>query len=123
MLIEGARWFVGRIVLGIERLTAPRPPVRTAEAQARIDAATRNLALYQFRACPFCVKVRHAMRRLGLNIELRDARKDPVHAAELRSEGGRYQVPCLRIENEDGIAWLYESKDIIRWLEERFSRS
>jgi glutathione S-transferase len=97
--------------------------LRTAEAQARIDAATRNMALYQFRACPFCVKVRHAMRRLGLNIELRDARKDPVHAAELRSEGGRYQVPCLRIENEDGIAWLYESKDIIRWLEERFSRS
>ena len=123
MLIETARWVVGRVVLGIERLTAPRPPVRTAEAQARVDAATRNLAVYQFLACPFCVKVRHAMRRLGLNIEIRDARRDPVHTAELRSEGGRYQVPCLRIENEDGTTWLYESKDIIAWLDERFSRS
>ena len=123
MLIETARRVVGRVVLGIEALTAPRPPQRTPEAQARIDARTAGLALYQFRACPFCVKVRRAMRRMGLNIELRDARGDTDRAAELRRDGGRYQVPCLRIEENGEVTWLYESNDIIAWLEQRFAQS
>ena len=120
MLLEAARWLVGRIVLGVEALTAPTPPQRSPEAQADVDAQTTGLVLYQFRACPFCVKVRHAMRRMGLNIELRDARGDPDIAAELRHEGGRYQVPCLRIEENGEIKWLYESSDIVAWLEQRF---
>ena len=120
MLLEAARWLVGRIVLGVEALTAPTPPQRSPEAQADVDAQTTGLVLYQFRACPFCVKVRHAMRRMGLNIELRDARGDPDSAAELRHEGGRYQVPCLRIEENGEIKWLYESSDIVAWLEQRF---
>lgn len=123
MLLEGARWLVGRAVLGIEAITAPKPPRREPEAQARVDALTANLALYQFRACPFCVRVRHAMRRLGLNIELRDARGNPARAAELRHQGGRYQVPCLRIEENGESTWLYESADIIAWLEQRFAQA
>ena len=123
MLLEAARWVVGQAVLAIEALTAPAPPQRSAEQQARIDARTAGLALYQFRACPFCVRVRHAMRRMGLNIELRDARGDPQRAAELRHEGGRYQVPCLRIEENGEITWLYESADIIAWLEQRFAQA
>lgn len=123
MLLEAARWVVGQVVLGIEALTAPTPPNRAPEEQARIDALTAGLALYQFRACPFCVRVRHAMRRMGLNIELRDARGDPATAAELRHRGGRYQVPCLRIEENGEVRWLYESADIITWLEQRFARA
>lgn len=122
MLLETARWIVGRGVLGLERLTAPRPPVRDPAEQARIDEATAALALYEFEACPFCVRVRQAMRRMGLNIERRNTRKDPDRAAELRDEGGRYQVPCLRIEEAGEVRWLYESKAIIAWLEERFSQ-
>jgi glutathione S-transferase len=30
-------------------------------------------------------------------------------------------VPCLRIEKEDGSSeWMYESKDIIAYLDERY---
>jgi glutaredoxin len=122
VLLEAARWLVGRVVLGVEAVTMPTPPERTPGAQARVDALTAGLALYQFRACPFCVRVRHAMRRMGLDIELRDARGDPATAAELRQGGGRYQVPCLRIEENGGVEWLYESADIIAWLEQRFAR-
>jgi len=123
MLLEAARWTVGRIVLAVERLTAPTPPNRSEEEQARIDAATAPLTLYEFQACPFCVRVRQAMRRMGLRIERRDVRRTPQWADELRSQGGRYQVPCLRIEEDGEVRWLYESDDIVDWLEQRFSQS
>jgi len=36
---------------------------------------------------------------------------------ELTKEGGKYKVPCLRIENDTGdIKWLYESNSIISYL-------
>ena len=85
--------------------------------QADLDARTEKYALYQFQACPFCVKVRREMRRQGLNIELRDARHDPVHRQALIDGGGRLKVPCLQIENEGGEPqWLYESDEIIAYL-------
>ena len=37
---------------------------------------------------------------------------------ELIAGGGRATVPCLRIErDEDETEWLYESVDIMRFLE------
>lgn len=122
MLLESARWLAGRIVLTVEKLTAPTPPQRSPEEQAAIDARTSNLAIYEFQACPFCMKVRQAMRRMGLKVELRDALGDPKWAAELREQGGRRQVPCLKIVDSEGNEeWLYESSDIIAWFEERFA--
>ena len=119
--MEIIRWLLARLVLLYDRLAQPDWPQRTPEAQARLDRATENLALYQFEACPFCVKTRHAMRRLGLNIELRDARRDETHRQRLLTEGGKLQAPCLRIPESDGSArWLYESNDIIDYLEDRF---
>ena len=116
------RWPLGQLILLIDFLTSPRAPVRTAEEQARIDAQTRGMALYQFKACPFCVKTRRAMKRLGLNIELRDARGDMQWRQQLLAEGGRLQVPCLYIPQSSADAqWLYESNDIIAYLEERFA--
>ena len=91
------RWPLGQLILLIDFLTSPRPPERAAEEQARIDAQTRGMALYQFKACPFCVKTRRAKKRLGLNIELRDARGNMQWRQQLLAEGGRLQVPCLYI--------------------------
>jgi glutaredoxin len=115
------RWFLGRIILTINFLTTPRGMKRSKEAQAQVDQQTRHLAIYQFHACPFCVKVRRALKRYSLNIELRDAKNNAMYKEELLKEGGRVQVPCLRITNDDGsVSWLYESSDIIRYLEQRF---
>ncbi len=37
--------------------------------------------------------------------------------ADLIAGGGKSQVPCLRIETENGdVRWLYESIDIVRYL-------
>ena len=63
------------------------------------------------------MKVRREIRRHGLNIELRDARNDPVHKQALIDGGGRHKVPCLRMKNADGDdTWMYESDDIIAYL-------
>ena len=116
------RWILGRIILLVDFLTTPRGPKRDAAAQQAIDAQTAELALYQFEACPFCVKVRRSMKRAGLNIETRDAKKDPQHRDELLAGGGRVKVPCLRIENTAGeVEWMYESNDIIAYLDKRFA--
>ena len=104
-----------------EKLSTPKGLSRTAAEQARVDEASKQLALYQFSACPFCIKVRKEIARLGLNIETRNAQHDADHRAALEAGGGQVKVPCLRIEHEDGSErWLYESDEIKAWLQERF---
>ena len=116
--MEILRWILGRLVLGYDALTRPKPVHRGAKEQDDLDAKTRKFALYQFNACPFCVKVRRELRRQAINIELRDARNDEVHKQALIDGGGRYKVPCLHISNEAGEpTWLYESNDIITYLQ------
>jgi glutaredoxin len=117
------RLILGPFLLLQERLTAPKGVVRGPEAQAEIDRQCRDLALYQFKTCPFCIKVRQEMRRLSLNIELRDAQHDAGHREALSLGGGRSMVPCLRIrDGQGGERWLYESGDIVAYLRERFGR-
>jgi glutaredoxin len=102
-------------------LTRPRGRVRPAEAQAAVDARTAKLALYHFPTCPFCLKVRRTLRRLSLNVELRDARSDDGHRAALVAGGGKAQVPCLLITDDAGQeTWLYESDDINAYLTREF---
>lgn len=111
------RWILGRMVLGYDFLTRPKPVTRSAAEQEKLDARTEKFVLYQFNACPFCVKVRRQIRKYALNIELRDARNDPAHREALIAGGGRHKVPCLRIAGESGAdTWLYESDEIVSYL-------
>jgi len=76
-----------------------------------------NLSLYHHQSCPYCAITRQAIKQTGLNIEQRDVLQNPQYRAELIKGGGKSQVPCLRIEKENGNThWLYESKDIIQYL-------
>jgi glutaredoxin len=109
------------ILLLMEHSLRPTPIQRPAARQAEVDAETRGLILYQFRACPFCIKVRRNMRRLNLDIEKRNANENPQYKAELIEGGGRWQTPCLRIENEGKVEWLYESGDIINYLNNKYA--
>jgi len=40
--------------------------------------------------------------------------------SELLSEGGKIQVPCLKITENDKITWMYETAEIATYLEKRF---
>lgn len=100
----------------------PKGLLRSAEAQATIDGECAQMALYHFSTCPFCIKVRHEMARLSLPIPLRDAQHDAVHRASLLQGGGKVQTPCLQITDSQGkVQWMYESGDIIKYLQQRFS--
>lgn len=102
-------------------LFRPTPMERTPEAQARVDQETARLSLYFFPSCPFCIAVRRQIRRLGLTIEERNIHQNRAWAEELGEQGGVVQVPCLRITQPDGeIAWLYESADIVKYLQQRY---
>ena len=116
------RWVLGQIILILDFITPPKPVVREAAAQKAIDDVTASMSMYQFKACPFCVKVRRELKRHALHIELRDAKKEGEFKAELTREGGRHKVPCLRIEKSDNsVEWLYESNDIIAHLKKQFN--
>lgn len=104
------------------RLAMPKGIVRTNEAQQKIGSECSELALYHFKTCPFCVKVRHEMARLSLPIELRDAQRNAELRAELLQGGGKIQTPCLRIDDGRGnVQWMFESNDIIKYLRQRFA--
>jgi len=110
------RWFLGCIILLFNFICTPRSKKRASEEQAKLDLQTSHFKLYQFKACPFCVKVRRAIKREGLNIETRDAKDNEQYRQELLEQGGKIKVPCLRIEQNGQTQWLYESNDIIAYL-------
>lgn len=88
-----------------------------------------DLALYFSPYCPYCHRVLNAMVELGATpdlqaanaggIALKDTTSDKTAAQELRQGGGKSTVPCLRIEHNGQIKWLYESLDIIAFLKDK----
>jgi len=75
--------------------------------------------LYQFPSCPYCARVRRFLDEVGAELPLRDILQDPRAYQELKEGGGSGQVPCLRIEVDGDVRWLYESLDIIEYLRGR----
>ncbi|WP_022942645.1 glutathione S-transferase N-terminal domain-containing protein [Psychromonas hadalis] len=114
------RWILGRLILLLNFIFSPKKLQRKATEQAAVDAQTKSLQLYQYAACPFCVKVRRDIRRNGLNIVTVDA-KLADNKQLLASQGGKVQVPCLRIEENNKVSWMYESSAISTYLNERFA--
>jgi glutaredoxin len=123
-IFKPVRWLLGQIIIFIDWLTRPKPMQRSVDTQAEVDQQTEKMALYHFQMCPFCVKTRRQIRRLALNIENRDARNDAQWNQELIKDGGKYQVPCLKITTADGsVQWMYESDEINSYLDEKFAVS
>jgi len=120
MILKLIRTGLGQIIIFLNYLFRPQQKKRTPIEQARINQKTQSFALYQFHACPFCVRVRRMITQLNLKIEYRDAKNDTTHREALLAGGGKIKVPCLRIEENDQVSWLYESLDINAYLSDRF---
>lgn len=122
MFFRALRLILMPFMLLWAKLAMPKGIVRGAEAQRQVDLECNQLALYHFKTCPFCIKVRHEMARLSLPITLRDAQHDAEHREALLQGGGKVQTPCLCITDAQGqVQWMYESNDIIQYLKQRFS--
>ncbi len=92
-------------------------PGEQRRLQRRLDEEVAGLKLYETRWCPFCMRVRLAVRSLGITLDGVDIDDDPEAAERLEREGGQRKVPCLFIpDDQGGGRWLYESGDIIEYL-------
>ena len=117
------RVVLGPVMLLKEALTRPTGMERSQAGQESVDQSCRSLALYQYKTCPFCIKVRQEMRRLSLNITKVDAQPEGPARAELTQQGGHTKVPCLKITDEAGNShWLYDSEKIIAYLRSHFAQ-
>lgn len=87
------------------------------------SSQTTSFSLYHYRSCPFCAYTRSAMKHIDIEVEERDIARNPTYRAELIKGGGRAQVPCLRIESKGEVRWLYESQDIVRFLQRQTAKA
>ena len=74
-------------------------------------------ALYYYDACPFCQMVLRSLNNVNVEVELRNTLTDPTNRQALIQGGSRSTVPCLRIEKDGQEQWMYESRDIIAFLQ------
>ena len=58
------------------------------------------------------------LKRHNFEIEMRST-FDAGYSAELKTGGGKTQVPCLKITSGEQETWMYESDDIVRYLDEQ----
>lgn len=78
------------------------------------------LELYQKEGCPYCQRVRAKMTELDLDYICRNVRDGGSRKAELLTKlGGMVQVPFL-VDTTRNVA-MYESEDIIKYLEKNYS--
>lgn len=71
-----------------------------------------KLELFKFDTCPYCMRVMRAIKD-RTDIAYCDIHQSEEHRQRLIRVGGKELVPCLFIDGEP----LYESADIIAWLE------
>ena len=84
------RWVLGIIILTLDTLIRPKSIKRSSVEQQKLNKITSSYSIYQFKACPFCVKVRRQVRKFGLEIEFRDAIIDSSAFTNLTGWKPRY---------------------------------
>ncbi len=92
------------------------PPPAVAPGRPSRNGAVLDLELFAKDRCPYCQRVYRAIRRLKAPVRVRDITRDAGALKTLVEVGGEEQVPCLFVDGKP----MYESADIIRFLEEQF---
>ena len=120
MIIKLIRNGLGEAIVVANKVFKPKQVQRSSDEQIRVNEACMGLSLYQFHRCYFCTKVRRVMTALKLDIALKNINENENYHSDLVSGGGKRKVPCLRIEEDSQVTWMYNSKDIIAYLDKRF---
>ena len=77
-----------------------------------------GLFLYYRQSCPFCRYVSAYLKSKGIVIDGKNIIENQKDLNELISRGGKRQVPCLKIVIGCSEKWLYESTDIVEFIEQ-----
>ena len=110
------RWILGKTIISLDIVFSPKALNRNSASQIKINKITNSYKLYQYHACPFCVKVRRFFKKESLNIDLIDAKKE-IFKLDLIQNGGKQKVPCLKVQLKNKqVRWIYESGDIIEFI-------
>ncbi len=72
--------------------------------------------LYHRLLCPYCARVKRIIRRLGVQVELREVLLSRRNRAELRELAGQVRVPCLVVSG----TVVREPDEIMKYLELRY---
>jgi len=121
LLLKILREGIGGLMAFVSYIISPKKIKRSTSEQNIANSMAANMSIYQYFACPFCIKTRRAVRRLNIPMEYRDAQvRGGEHRNTLEKEGGMIKVPCLRIEENGQTTWMYESNDIIAYLNQTF---
>ncbi len=75
--------------------------------------------LYIKTGCPYCAVVLHKVEELGIDVNLKNT-QDPQVVSDLIEKGGKQQVPYL-VDKDGGVS-LYESADIVEYLDRKYSK-
>ena len=110
------RWVLGRVIICLDMIFSPKVLIRDSVDQNKINKITNSYKLYQYHACPFCVKVRRFFKRESLEIDLVDAKQESSKK-ELVENRKKLKVPCLKVQLKNKqVRWIYESQDIIAYI-------
>ncbi len=123
LLLKTFRNGLGALIALISRLIPVKKIKRNSQAQEAANTKAKNIELYQFFACPFCIMSRRVIRGLNIKIITRDAQtQGGVYREEMMKETGKVQVPCLKITDGNKVSWMFESADIKAYLEQEFGQ-
>lgn len=120
-IINLIRNLLGAMIALVDVVTRPKRLKRDHDRQSDIEDRLEHYSLYQHFSCPFCIKTRRTMHKLNLPIETKSISTGSPYRQELLEKGGKIQVPCLRIEENGQDIWMYESSDIIGYLNKQFA--
>lgn len=112
------------LMLGMAWLATPAmaatPVTHDANVQTAPIAKDAPLVLYYRDDCPYCWNVMSYLNDQHRELPMKEINSSEAISNELIIGGGKRQVPCLRIRENNGnkITWLYQSAEIIKYLDE-----
>ncbi len=100
---------------GAPAVDVPQGATGSALVQgSRLSSGKQELILYYASYCPYSQKVLSYLTQIGKTLPMRSLEAHPEAREELKTLGGKAQVPCLVIDGKP----LYQSDDIIAWISE-----
>ncbi|MAI85014.1 MAG: glutaredoxin [Rickettsiales bacterium] len=121
IVLKLTRHILGNAIYFIDLIFPPIRIRRSLQEQKRINYILNKHSLYQYKLCPFCVKVRRFLKKYNLDLRFKNPSKEPESRDQLLRLGGKVKVPCLCIEDNGKSKWLYESSEIIKYLKKKIS--
>jgi glutathione S-transferase len=81
-----------------------------------------NIELYEIEGCPFCIRVKRKLDELGLDYVSHYVPAPHGQRTEVRELSGQTGVPVI-VDHEHDVHGMYESADIIAYLEETYGEN